>query len=92
MWDLALMTIFINHLLYVVIFSIWDRSITGKPWKKIVKGVHVKKEDIYLFTWDEHRIKMVSREAQTKKSKPFQVEGQSNSIVPMLEVKDESMN
>jgi hypothetical protein len=52
----------------------------------------VKKEDIYLFTWDEYRIKMVSREAQTKKSKPFQVEGQSNSIVPKLEVKDESTN
>jgi hypothetical protein len=29
----------------------------GRPWKKIVKGVHVKKDYLYLFRWDEHSIK-----------------------------------
>ena len=32
MWDLALMTIFINHPLYVgFIFPIWDQGVTNSP-------------------------------------------------------------
>lgn len=80
--------IYRSELICGVVDDLFDGHVAfGRPWKKIVIGVHAEKDDIYLFTWDEHTIKMVSREAQTKKSKPFQVEGQSLLLLRSLRLR-----
>lgn len=64
----------------------------GKPWQKDVNGVHVRKDNIYLFTWGQRKILMVSREESTNNPKALKVEGQSIPVVNKPEFEEEEHN
>ena len=46
----------------------------GKPWQYDVDITYKGRDNIYLFTWELHKIAMVSLKSLTLPNKPFKVE------------------
>jgi hypothetical protein len=49
----------------------------GRPWQYDVDITYKGRDNIYLFTWESHKIAMVPLKCPTLPNKPFKVEGKS---------------
>ena len=49
----------------------------GRPWQYDVDITYKSRDSIYLFTWESHKIVMVSLKSPTLPNKPFKVEEKS---------------